>query len=121
MAREQKVKSNAPQASGKGNNQAPQTKSKQPEAVVAPQQQTGTIAPAAPVWPAWPTSKPGPHSTSPLPGMHPFNSFRPEQVSAVGYNQTTGEPVSYSSLPDEAASDHKSDGQSALGKRKKRL
>jgi hypothetical protein len=121
MAREQKVKSNAPQASGKGNNQASQTKAKQPEAVVAPQQQTSTIAPAVPVWPAWPTSKPGPRSTSPLPGMHSFNSFRPEQVSEIAYNQTTGEPGSHRPLPDEVGSDRKPDGQNVLGKRKKRL
>jgi hypothetical protein len=61
--------------------------------------------------------------------MHPFNIFRPEQVSEVGYNQETGEPGSQSplrSLPAAAMKDQVSLEQqpaqpNRLRKRKKRL
>ena len=56
-----------------------------------------------PSWPNWPTSKPGPRSTPPAPGMHSINRFRSEQFEEVGYNQQTGEPAIQSpfrSLPD---------------------
>src|SRR3954447_22847134 len=45
-----------------------------------------------PRYPSWPSSKPGPQSTPPLAGMRPINTFRPEQVAEIGYNQETGEP-----------------------------
>ncbi len=123
MAREQTTRDNTSQTSGEGDNQASQTKPMQQETVVAPQEQASTVASIVPAWPAWPTSKPGPRSTSPLPGMHSFNSFRPEQVSESGYNQETGEPGSHSLLPDEAMKDQASFDQkpNALDKRKKRL
>jgi hypothetical protein len=147
MAREQKGKHKASQNSGKRTDQSSQPKKQQqetvvvipqqqPETVVAPQQQPevvipqqqqdSTIAPVAPTWPAWPTSKPGPRSTPPPPGMHSFNVFRPEQFGEVGYNQETGEPGLHSSLPDASMKDQVSFDQQAAGlntlsKRKKRL
>ena len=49
--------------------------------------------PAVPIiFPAWPTSRPGPWVTPPPPGMRSVNTLRPEQVTEVGYNQETGEP-----------------------------
>jgi len=44
------------------------------------------------VFPEWPTSKRGPQSTPPPPGMSSINPLRPEQLAEVGYNQETGEP-----------------------------
>lgn len=126
MAREQKARNNTSQTSGNGNNQASQTKPKPQEVVIVPLEQASTVASIVPAWPVWPTSKPGPRSMSPLPGMHSFNSFRPEQVSEIGYNQETGEPGSHSPLSDEVMKDRvdfdqKPNGQNGLGKRKKRL
>jgi hypothetical protein len=80
-------------------------------------------------YPSWPTSKPGPLSTSPLAGMRPINVFRPEQVAEIGYNQETGEPSVNStqrSMPDASihgptSSDHPKNAHDALGKRKQRL
>ena len=82
-----------------------------------------------PRYPSWPTSKPGPQSTSPLAGMRPVNTFRPEQVAEIGYNQETGEPSVDSlqrSTPDTSihgltSSDHPKNAHDALGKRKQRL
>ncbi len=83
-----------------------------------------------PNYPSWPTSKPGPHVTTPPPGMLPTHIFRPEQMTEIGYNQETGEPVDTSperSLPDEEKTGSVSfdlkprTGQEALGKRKQRL
>lgn len=45
-----------------------------------------------PRYPMWPTSKPGPQSTPPPPGMRTINTLRPEQMVEVGYNQETGTP-----------------------------
>jgi hypothetical protein len=128
MAREQKRRNKASQTSGKGTAQSSQPKL--PETVVAPEQQESTpTVSSGPTWPVWPTSQPGPRSTPPPPAMHPFNVFRPEQVSEVGYNQETGEPGSQSplrSLPDASMKEQVSlDQQPAqpktLSKRKKRL
>ena len=58
-----------------------------------------------PTYPTWPTSKPGPHATTPPPGMRPINPIRAEQVVEVGYNQATGEPATQDPVrynPDEA-------------------
>ena len=55
-----------------------------------------------PSWPSWPTSKPGPRSTPPIPGMRPMNAFRSEQFKEMGYNQQTGEPATQSAHPDES-------------------
>ncbi|GCE04733.1 hypothetical protein [Dictyobacter aurantiacus] len=144
MARDQKVK-----------NKAARTPASTPvdfapaagDPTTSTQSEAGTAAPEAPVqiaeqkneavaplqtnWPTWPTSRPGPRATPPPPGMRSFNPFRPEQVSEVGYNQETGEPVSSDqqsrSLPDPSMADLASfdqkptTGQEMLGKRKKRL
>lgn len=45
------------------------------------------------VFPEWPTSKRGPQTTPPPPGMHP-DARRPEQLIEVNYDQETGEPGS---------------------------
>ncbi|HEX3641689.1 MAG TPA: hypothetical protein VHV10_10390 [Ktedonobacteraceae bacterium] len=82
-----------------------------------------------PRYPNWPTSKPGPQSTSPLAGMRPINTFRSEQVAEIGYNQETGEPSVDSPLystPDisihgPTSFDHPKNAHDALGKRKQRL
>jgi hypothetical protein len=81
-----------------------------------------------PSWPSWPTSKPGPRSTPPAPGMRPINKFRSEQFQEVGYNQQTGEPAIQSplrSLPDERITGPTSfdqpTAQEVVGKRKQRL
>ena len=50
----------------------------------------------------WPTSKPGPRSTPPPPGMNSMPG-RTEQAVEIGYNQETGTPGNESplrSLPD---------------------
>ena len=80
-----------------------------------------------PRYPNWPTSKPGPQSTSPLAGMRPINTFRSEQVAEIGYNQETGVPSTdhpLRSMPD--ASLHGTTGfdqlqtaQQAMKKRRK--
>lgn len=82
-----------------------------------------------PVYPSWPTSKPGPQNTPPPPGMKPINAMRPEQVYKVDYNQETGEPgvdSPFRSLPDENLTespgfDQPLTAQEALKRRKKRL
>lgn len=81
-----------------------------------------------PSWPSWPTSKPGPRATPPIPGTHPINALRPEQYKEMGYKQQTGEPAIQSplrSLPDERISGPTSFdqpvAQHALGKGKQRL
>ena len=47
--------------------------------------QTSTLPPL----PKWPTSKPGPMVTEPLPGTKRVQ-LRPEQVAEIGYNQELG-------------------------------
>ena len=82
-----------------------------------------------PDFPEWPTSKRGPMSTPPPPGMRPINGMRSEQVAEVGYNQETGEPGIQSpmrSQPDETLTGHTSfdqaeTAQETLRKRKERL
>ena len=46
-----------------------------------------------PRYPTWPTSKPGPMTTPPLPGQKPINALRSEQMTEVDYNQETGTPA----------------------------
>jgi hypothetical protein len=82
----------------------------------------------SPSWPNWPTSKPGPYSTPPVPGMRSINKIRPEQYAEVDYNQQKGEPVMQTplrSLPDERVTGPTSfdqpTAQDVLSKRKKRL
>ena len=63
---------------------------------------------------AWPTSKPGPRSTPPPPGMRPINLYRSEQVLELGYNQATGEPGSdspFRSMPDASITGPTAPGQ----------
>lgn len=58
-----------------------------------------------PHYPKWPTSKPGPQSTPPPPGMRPIDALRSEQMVEVGYNQETGTPGTLDparTLPDAA-------------------
>ncbi len=82
-----------------------------------------------PRYPRWPASKPGPRSAPPVPGMHPVNAFRPEQVAEIDYNQETGKPSvdsSQRSVPDASihgltSFNESSSSQNALGKRKERL
>lgn len=82
-----------------------------------------------PTYPTWPTSKPGPLTTSPLPGMKPINAIRREQVAEIGYNQETGEPGTQSpfrSMPDASITgstsfDQEETAQEALKRRKHRL
>ncbi|MBE3557630.1 MAG: hypothetical protein IMW89_00180 [Ktedonobacteraceae bacterium] len=82
-----------------------------------------------PHYPAWPTSKPGPRSTLPPPGMKPVNAIRREQVMEINYNQETGKPAEESpfrSQPDEnltgsTSFDQAETAQEALKRRKKRL
>jgi hypothetical protein len=81
-----------------------------------------------PSWESWPTSKPGPRSTPPIPGTLPINAFRPEQCKEIGYNQQLGEPAIQSplrSLPEERTSGPTSFdqpvAQSAPGRGKQRL
>ncbi|TMC15239.1 MAG: hypothetical protein E6J34_22600 [Chloroflexi bacterium] len=42
-------------------------------------------------YPAWPTSKPGPQATSPLPGQHP-HPLRTDQILYECYDQERGRP-----------------------------
>lgn len=80
-------------------------------------------------YPTWPTSKPGPRSTLPPPGMRSINAMRSEQVKELGYNQETGEPGVQSplrSMPDAAKEgqtgfDQLETAQESLKKRKERL
>jgi hypothetical protein len=82
-----------------------------------------------PQYPNWPTSKPGPHSTLPPPGMRSINAMRSEQVKELGYNQETGEPGIQSPLrsqPDasmegQTSFDQLETAQESLKKRKERL
>jgi hypothetical protein len=82
-----------------------------------------------PQYPNWPTSKPGPRSTLPPPGMRSINVMRSEQVKELGYNQETGEPGVQSpqrSLPDasmegQTSFDQLETAQESLKKRKERL
>ena len=82
-----------------------------------------------PQYPAWPTSKPGPRSTPPPPGMRSINAVRSEQVKELGYNQETGEPGTQSplrSMPDASMVGHTGfdqleTAQESLKKRKERL
>jgi hypothetical protein len=82
-----------------------------------------------PHFPEWPTSKRGPMSTPPPPGMRSINPMRAEQVAEVGYNQETGEPSTQSPLrsqPDETRTGHTGfdqleTAQEMLRKRKERL
>ncbi len=80
-------------------------------------------------YPTWPTSKPGPQSTPPPPGMKPVSAIRREQVAEQNYNQETGEPADPHPLranPDETLTgptgfDQPLTGQEMLRKRKPRL
>jgi hypothetical protein len=82
-----------------------------------------------PHYPDWPTSKPGPHSTLPPPGMKSINAMRSEQYKELGYNQETGEPGIQSplrSMPDASMEgrtgfDQLETAQESLKKRKERL
>ncbi len=82
-----------------------------------------------PHYPDWPTSKPGPRSTPPPPGMRSINALRSEQVKEVGYNQETGEPGVASplrSMPDQSMTgptsfDQQETAQDALRRGKHRL
>jgi hypothetical protein len=82
-----------------------------------------------PQYPNWPTSKPGPRSTLPPPGMRSINAMRSEQVKELGYNQETGEPGVQSPLrsqPDasiegQTSFDQLETAQESLKKRKERL
>lgn len=55
------------------------------------------------IYPAWPSSRPGPRSTPPLAGMKPVNPLRREQVAEVAYNQETGEPESRPTSEEKAS------------------
>ncbi|GCE10560.1 hypothetical protein [Tengunoibacter tsumagoiensis] len=106
--------------------QQPQIQQQQQAPVVAPA--TGALTQLTAHFPEWPTSKPGPRSTPPPPGMAPSGARRPEQVVELGYNQVSGEPGSdspFRSLPDAHTSGPTSSdlltAQEALGKRKQRL
>jgi len=81
-----------------------------------------------PSWQSWPTSKPGPRSTPPIPGTRPINAFRPEQFKEMGNNQQIGESATQSPLHSLLV-EHTSDSssldqavtQNAPGKGKQRL
>lgn len=81
-----------------------------------------------PRYPNWPTSKPGPLATQPLPGQRPINAIRSEQVAEIGYNQVTGEPSSEAterSMPDApvkelAGFDHLQTANGAQGPRRRK-
>lgn len=95
------------------------------------QKQAGTVVKrrVTPHYPAWPTSKPGPQSTPPPPGMRPISAIRREQVVEVGYNQETGESGTQSpfrSQPDARITeypgfDQAETAQEALHRRKHRI
>jgi hypothetical protein len=70
-----------------------------------------------PHYPTWPTSKPGPHSTLPPPGMRSMSAIRPEQVKELGYDQEAGEPGAQS----PTSFDPQETAQESLKKRKERL
>jgi len=106
------------------------TISTQPEQVAVEQSSTSNQPVASwpglqPSWQSWPTSKPGPRATPPIPGARPINSLRPEQFKEIGYNQQTGEPATQSPLPDEHTTGPTSfdqpTAQNAPGKGKQRL
>jgi hypothetical protein len=46
-----------------------------------------------PTWPSWPSSKPGPCSTPPVPEMHSINAFRPEQYVEASNPEATYQPT----------------------------
>jgi hypothetical protein len=84
MAREQKIRGKAAQTANQG---------ARANAVTAFPLKAANIEKASEVqWPSWPTSKPGPWSTPPMPGTRPINALRPEQFTAIDYQQETGEP-----------------------------
>lgn len=58
-----------------------------------PEIQTTLSTPAQPIYPTWPTSRPGPSSKQPSAKMRSINAFRPEQFAEIGYDQATGEPA----------------------------
>ncbi len=81
-----------------------------------------------PIYPQWPTSKRGPHATTPPPGQRPINALRSEQVVEVGYNQVTGEPSTQDpsrAFPDEnkgpAGTDQQETAQDVMRRGKERL
>jgi len=81
-----------------------------------------------PIYPQWPTSKRGPHATTPPPGQRPINALRAEQVVEVGYNQVTGEPSTQDPIrtfPDEAkgpaGTDQQETAQDVMRRGKERL
>ena len=81
-----------------------------------------------PIFPQWPTSKRGPHATTPPPGQRSINSLRSEQVVEVGYNQVTGEPSTQDpvrSFPEESkgatGTDQQVTAQDVLRRGKERL
>ncbi len=83
-----------------------------------------------PCYPSWPTSEPGPLSTSPLVGTYSINPFRPEQMAEIAYNQEMGQPsvddssqhsVLDASVHGPTSFDQPKNAQDMLGKRKQRL
>lgn len=96
---------------------------------VSLQQEQTAVEKVRPHYPTWPTSKQGPRSTPPPPGMRSIIPIRAEQVAEIGYNQATGEPGTESpfrSLPDANATgptgfDQQLTAQEALHRRKHRV
>ncbi len=94
-----------------------------------PGQAQSELQKVTPHYPTWPTSKRGPQSTPPPPGMRPINAIRREQMAEIGYHQETGEPGTQSpfrSMPDANITEHPSfdqaeTAQEALHRRKHRL
>jgi len=81
-----------------------------------------------PIYPHWPTSRPGPRVTPPPPGERPINAIRAEQMVEVGYNQVTGEPATQDPIrafPDEAkgpaGTDQQETAQDVMRRGKERL
>lgn len=81
-----------------------------------------------PIYPQWPTSKPGPRVMTPPLGQRPINAIRAEQVVEVGYNQVTGEPGTQDprrAFPDEAkgpaGTDQQETAQDVMRRGKERL
>ncbi|HTI15675.1 MAG TPA: hypothetical protein VL461_14115 [Dictyobacter sp.] len=99
MAQKSKVKNKEPQLEEQHTQQATS---------LSHAGQTTGIERMKPIYPTWPTSKPGPQVKQPPAGMKPVNAFRPEQVAELGYDQSTGEPGVSSpgrSMPDPTRTD----------------
>jgi hypothetical protein len=96
---------------------------------IVPSEKSAVQKRIEPRYPSWPTSRPGPQSTSPLAGMSSVNPLRPEQVAEIAYNQEKGQPsvdssqhsVADASIHGSTSSDSPKNAQDALGKRKQRL